>query len=580
MEDHPDCNRPDWTKSGVMSGGSTGLTIKNTFLEVGGDEAGLMESLGWRRQTSEPVSVYTRRTPTEDDDSELDCDDFLRDVTPSLSVTQEFSRLGSPDAKIGASMPTDLGLLPPEDDSASSTGPSKLPKVLLLADSIPFREQQEQEQETRKSNPKENYRDRDNQLKDIDITKKEPPWTEVTTVMMRNLPNKYTQQMLLEELQDGGFRLQNDIDFFYLPMDHSNAANLGYCFINFVETALANAFASAFQGKKMRRFNSSKTVVVMPASIQGFDRNYAYYASTRVAQAEDPQYRPLFLRSPPVNQWSGPGSGAPGKGAGAGGGSGGKGRGAGKNANSGKNGGKGRGKDRGKPDSMDAFMGQDAVGYVDWSQQVGGMPPGAGPPWPGMQPMGPPQGMEVRPPPPQMQVAPGPGMAVCGNCGKECGRTHRFCAFCGSSIGQDGGKGGMINLGALRADAPTFVPSMAPGPGMGRPPNGLQTAPSPLQANRNRPDPDAGMFRANDPVNYSVTDELDVMRGRMMLLAALKDMEKREGRDDEPSPHDLDLPAGLSAALGGLAGNMEPMPGLPGGRGPAPGPMGQRPVQW
>jgi hypothetical protein len=114
--------------------------------------------------------------------------------------------------------------------------------------------------------------------------------------MMRNIPNKYRQQMLLDELQDAGFRMETDFDFFYLPMDHSNAANLGYAFINFCDTALANAFASAFSGKKMRRFNSHKTVMVMPASIQGYERNYRYYSSTRVAQADDPAYRPMFLK--------------------------------------------------------------------------------------------------------------------------------------------------------------------------------------------------------------------------------------------------------------------------------------------
>eukprot|EP00913_Durusdinium_trenchii_P008493 g7975.t1 len=79
-------------------------------------------------------------------------------------------------------------------------------------------------------------RSRDGQLsrlKDEDITHLEPPWETVTTVMMRNLPNKYTQQMLLGELRDAGFHMQEDFDFFYLPMDHSNCANLGYCFINF-----------------------------------------------------------------------------------------------------------------------------------------------------------------------------------------------------------------------------------------------------------------------------------------------------------------------------------------------------------
>lgn len=136
-----------------------------------------------------------------------------------------------------------------------------------------------------------------NRLKNYDITKIEPPWVDVTTVMMRNLPNKYTQQMLLAELADLGFHLEAHFDFFYLPMDHTNAANLGYCFINFVETSVANSFAAALTGKRMRRFNSNKTVIIMPASIQGYERNYHYYSATRVAQAEEFSYRPIFSRS-------------------------------------------------------------------------------------------------------------------------------------------------------------------------------------------------------------------------------------------------------------------------------------------
>jgi len=135
-----------------------------------------------------------------------------------------------------------------------------------------------------------------NVMKNDEVTRQAPPWTDVTTVMMRNLPNKYTQQKLLEELQSNGFESVRDFDFFYLPMDHCTAVNLGYCFINFVETGIANSFAMTFQGKRMQRFNSSKTIQVMPASIQGFERNFGYYASRRVAQDGDPQYRPLFFR--------------------------------------------------------------------------------------------------------------------------------------------------------------------------------------------------------------------------------------------------------------------------------------------
>jgi len=87
-----------------------------------------------------------------------------------------------------------------------------------------------------------------------------------------------------------------------LPMDHYSAVNLGYCFINFVDPCCANAFAAAFQGRRMRHFNSQKTIVVMPASMQGYEKNYAYYSSTRVAQADDPQYRPIFTRPPPCQE--------------------------------------------------------------------------------------------------------------------------------------------------------------------------------------------------------------------------------------------------------------------------------------
>merc|ERR1719491_772002 len=137
-----------------------------------------------------------------------------------------------------------------------------------------------------------------NHMKNNEITHQPPPWTDVYTVMMRNLPNKYTQHMLLEELQINKFQLQSEIDFFYLPMDHYSAVNLGYCFINFVDPCVANAFAAVFGGRRMRHFNSQKTIMVMPASMQGFDKNYAYYSNTRVAQAEDPQYRPIFTRTP------------------------------------------------------------------------------------------------------------------------------------------------------------------------------------------------------------------------------------------------------------------------------------------
>eukprot|EP00927_Polykrikos_kofoidii_P043095 TRINITY_DN37156_c0_g1_i1.p1 TRINITY_DN37156_c0_g1~~TRINITY_DN37156_c0_g1_i1.p1 ORF type:complete len:695 (+),score=103.89 TRINITY_DN37156_c0_g1_i1:225-2309(+) len=239
------------------------VVVKNTFLEVGEQLSSLERSDGWRRQKSEPVKVYLNGRDTEG----------LNSVEP-LEQTPHGGGMTISDSSFDSASSISGGLPESFYDDQREAVPTRT-EVLSLSDSIPFREE-------------------------TDITKIKPPWTDVTTVMMRNLPNKYTQQMLLEELQRMGFTMQQTFDFFYLPMDHVNAANLGYAFINLVDTPTANAFAAAFSGQKMQRFNSNKTVLIMPASIQGFERNQAYYASTRVAHADDPQYRPLFLRQQPV----------------------------------------------------------------------------------------------------------------------------------------------------------------------------------------------------------------------------------------------------------------------------------------
>jgi len=96
-----------------------------------------------------------------------------------------------------------------------------------------------------------------------------------TTIMLRNIPNKYTRGMLIEQLHRTGFR--GDIDYLYLPTDFTNRCNVGYCFIN-LRTPMARArFTSAFDGVAAQSclpgFNSYKVCQVTKAKWQGREEN-------------------------------------------------------------------------------------------------------------------------------------------------------------------------------------------------------------------------------------------------------------------------------------------------------------------
>ena len=76
-----------------------------------------------------------------------------------------------------------------------------------------------------------------------------------TTIMIRNIPNKYTQAMLLQEI-DASYR--GSYDFFYLPIDFKNKCNVGYAFINFMDYRRIVPFFREFNGQRWKNFNSEK----------------------------------------------------------------------------------------------------------------------------------------------------------------------------------------------------------------------------------------------------------------------------------------------------------------------------------
>jgi hypothetical protein len=116
----------------------------------------------------------------------------------------------------------------------------------------------------------------------------------VTTLMLRNIPNKYTQTVLLQEIDKLGFA--GTYDFFYLPMDVHNRSNVGYAFINFVHPASATHCIAKFSNYKFQRYHSKKICAVSPAHLQGFEKNVKHFQHRAVMNARDNQYRPVVLR--------------------------------------------------------------------------------------------------------------------------------------------------------------------------------------------------------------------------------------------------------------------------------------------
>jgi hypothetical protein len=120
-----------------------------------------------------------------------------------------------------------------------------------------------------------------------------PPVDDRTTVMLRNIPNKYTQRMLLAEVDGLGFGGQ--YDFFYLPIDYRNKCNVGYCFISFVNNEFARVFMEKLNGYKLPGFNSQKICEVSWARVQGLRANIQHYRNSPVNSVNVPEYRPLLF---------------------------------------------------------------------------------------------------------------------------------------------------------------------------------------------------------------------------------------------------------------------------------------------
>lgn len=114
-----------------------------------------------------------------------------------------------------------------------------------------------------------------------------------TTLMIKNIPNKYTSKMLLAAIDESH---SGTYDFVYLPIDFKNKCNVGYAFINMVSPSHIISFYEAFNGKKWEKFNSEKVATLAYARIQGKVALITHFQNSSLMN-EDKWCRPILFQS-------------------------------------------------------------------------------------------------------------------------------------------------------------------------------------------------------------------------------------------------------------------------------------------
>lgn len=87
-----------------------------------------------------------------------------------------------------------------------------------------------------------------------------------TVLMLRNIPNKYTLNNIVDEI-DSSF--WGKYDYINLPIDYERKLNLGYAFINFVDPLHIILFYETYHDKKWTKYKSEKKMDMTYADKQG-----------------------------------------------------------------------------------------------------------------------------------------------------------------------------------------------------------------------------------------------------------------------------------------------------------------------
>ncbi|XP_006341812.1 protein terminal ear1 homolog [Solanum tuberosum] len=129
-----------------------------------------------------------------------------------------------------------------------------------------------------------------------------------TTVMIKNIPNKYSQKLLLnmldnhcihcnEQIADDDDQPKSSYDFIYLPIDFINKCNVGYGFVNMTSPQATLRLYKAFHLQNWEVFNSRKICQVTYARLQGIEALKEHFKNSKFP-CEAEEYMPVIFAPP------------------------------------------------------------------------------------------------------------------------------------------------------------------------------------------------------------------------------------------------------------------------------------------
>jgi len=114
-----------------------------------------------------------------------------------------------------------------------------------------------------------------------------------TTLMLRNVPQTWSRDMLTSLLDSKGFAGQ--YDFIYLPINIKIQLNVSYAFLNFSTPSAAERFVEVFHGLGAGS-SEDEALQVCLSEVQGLDANVRRYQNSPIMGQSVPElYKPALF---------------------------------------------------------------------------------------------------------------------------------------------------------------------------------------------------------------------------------------------------------------------------------------------